>query len=191
MKDDTAVSTECSAAAARAVGDAARVGGDHVLGVRGAERQPAGRPARAVRDGRGRSGAPRRWARSTPAIGRRRWPSRCMAGWSVLLVLSVALLDADAAAPGGKRHFDMLTDFAMFGAVIFETMAVMTIFVLRRKMPPTRARPYRCWGYPVVPALYMVLPACLLVNYFVNQQAEAVGGSVIIAAGLAVYYLLA
>ena len=57
-----------------------------------------------------------------------------MGGWSTLLVLSVAVL-TEAGVLKGKGHFDTLTDFAMFGAVIFETMAVMSIFVLRRKMP--------------------------------------------------------
>ena len=84
--------------------------------------------------------------------------------------------------------FDLLTNFAMFGAVIFETMAVMAIFVLRRKMP-LAPRPYRCWGYPVVPALYVILPACVLANMFIKQQREAWTGTVFILTGVAVYYL--
>jgi amino acid transporter len=111
-----------------------------------------------------------------------------MAGWAVLLVVAVALLTEANVLDEKKSHFDILTDFAMFGAVIFETLAVTTIFVFRRKLP-SADRPYRCWGYPVVPALYLILPAMVLGNMFVNQQAEAASGLGFIALGAAVYAL--
>ncbi len=128
-----------------------------------------------------------------------------MTGWSCLLVLGVAFLtrtlpylagqlhfDRLAAALGsleGKDHFDILTDFAMFGAVIFETMAVATIFVFRRLYPKAE-RPYRCWGYPVVPVVYMVIPAFILGNMFLHQRLEAGVGVVFIASGAIVYWLI-
>jgi hypothetical protein len=68
-------------------------------------------------------------------------------------------------------------------------MAVVSIFVFRRRYPDAE-RPYRCVGYPVVPALYVVLPGFVLVNMFVHQQAEALAGVAFIATGAAVYYLL-
>jgi amino acid transporter len=106
-----------------------------------------------------------------------------MAGWTTVLVIAVGLLH------GSKSVFDTLTDFAMFGAVIFETLAVATIFVFRRKMP-TAERPYRCPGYPIVPALYLILPALVLGNMFVYQQLEAVVGLGFIAVGAVVYALV-
>ena len=42
---------------------------------------------------------------------------------------------------------------------------------------PKAERPYRCWGYPVVPALYVILPAFILGNMFVHQQTEAAAAS--------------
>ena len=66
-----------------------------------------------------------------------------MAGWASLMVLTVAFLTWAGVLDAQKSHFDRLTDFAMFGALIFETMAVLTIFVLRRTMPDA-PRPYRC-----------------------------------------------
>src|SRR5215475_5529690 len=74
-----------------------------------------------------------------------------MAGWSVLLVVGVAVLTEGGIVDPEKSHFDILTDFAMFGAVIFETMAVMALFTLRWKMPDAE-RPYKSFGYPVLPA---------------------------------------
>src|SRR3954453_13341038 len=106
-----------------------------------------------------------------------------LAGGAVLLILVVAVMTTSPILPvkteeGGwnwvplldptKSHFDRLTDFAMFGAVIFETMAVMSIFVFRWRYSRME-RPYRCPGYPVVPALYVVLPAFVLVNMFWAQ----------------------
>src|SRR5438445_4449760 len=105
-----------------------------------------------------------------------------MAGWACILVLAAAVLTRndlpiltagewtiDLNMPKDKSVFDVLTDFAMFGAVIFETIAVLTIFVFRWRMPDAE-RPYRCPGYPLVPALYVILPAFLLGNMFFRQR---------------------
>jgi basic amino acid/polyamine antiporter, APA family len=123
-----------------------------------------------------------------------------MAAWACILVVAAAALtrnklptimlgewEFDPNLPEKKPLFDVLTDFSMFGAVIFETMAVVSIFVFRWTMPDAK-RPYRCWGYPVVPALYVVLPALILGNMFVNQRTEALIGAGFIALGAAVYY---
>jgi amino acid transporter len=111
-----------------------------------------------------------------------------MAAWSAFLVVAAGVLtDLGYLAPD-KSHFDVMTDFAMFGSVTFESLAVTTIFVFRRRLPHAD-RPYRCPGYPVVPALYLVLPALILGNMFVNQQVEALTGVAFIALGAAVYGL--
>jgi amino acid transporter len=110
-----------------------------------------------------------------------------LAVWSCLLVVGVAVLkDVEILEPD-KSAFDALTDFAMFGAVIFETLTVTTIFVFRRRRPDAD-RPYRCVGYPVVPALYLILPMLILGNMFVSQQVEAAIGVAFILAGVLVYY---
>jgi amino acid transporter len=108
--------------------------------------------------------------------------------WACLLVVAVAALTDVGWLDASKSHFDMMTDFAMFGAVIFETLAVTTIFVFRWKLPKAE-RAYRCWGYPVVPALYLILPALILGNMFFNQLLEAVTGVLFIWLGAVVYLL--
>jgi amino acid transporter len=110
-----------------------------------------------------------------------------MAVWSCLLVVGVAVLGEVTDWIKDKDPFDVLTDFAMFGAVIFETMAVTSIFVFRRRYPNVE-RPYRCWGYPVVPAVYVLLPALILGNMFVHQRTEAAVGVCFIGLGAGVYY---
>ncbi len=128
-----------------------------------------------------------------------------MAGWSCLLVLCVGALtqyrvpviplgftQLDLNVPPGKSPFDIMTDFVIFGSVTFETLAVATIFMFRWRIPVTpENRPYRCWGYPVVPALYILIMCAVLVNMFVTpeQRTEAMIGAGFIATG-AVAYLL-
>jgi amino acid transporter len=130
------------------------------------------------------------------------WAILTLAAWSALLVLGGAALtryrlpvipvggwSIDLNVPEGKPLFDVLTDFAMFGAVIFETLAVVSIFVFRRKWPDAE-RPYRCIGYPVVPALYVLLPAFILSNMVVRQFLEVLTGVGFIAVGVGVYFVL-
>lgn len=123
-----------------------------------------------------------------------------MGVWAALLVMAAAALtesrlpvvqlagwEFDVNVPRGKSLFDVLTDFAMFGAVIFETMAVATIFVFRWRLPEVE-RPYRCWGYPVVPALYVGILACVVVSTFINQRTESLVGAGFIVTGAVVYF---
>src|SRR5579875_2917836 len=114
-----------------------------------------------------------------------------LAAWSSLQVMSVALLTWLGWLEASKSPFDRLTDFAMFGAVIFETLAVVSIFVFRRRHAAGE-RPYRCPGYPWVPALYVILPTFIGVNMFLRQETlvEALAGVGFIALGAAVYGVL-
>jgi amino acid transporter len=125
-----------------------------------------------------------------------------MASWAALLVLAAAALghyrlpvvpvgswQLDLNLPKGKALFDTLTDFAMFGAVMFETLAVASIFVFRRLYPDAE-RPYRCWGYPAVPAVYVVIMALVLLNMFFEQTTEALIGVAFIAVGAGVYLFI-
>lgn len=112
-----------------------------------------------------------------------------LALWSSGLVLGVAALQQLGQLDPKKDHFDILTDLAMFGAVIFETMAVLSIFAFRWKYPDM-PRPYRCLGYPWVPGLYVVLPLMVVANYFVNQRYEALIGTLIVVSGVLVYRVI-
>ena len=118
-----------------------------------------------------------------------------LALWSCLMVLAVAVLLTLVKLKDSP--FDILTNHAMFGAVIFETLAVVSIFVFRRRgagrtaeASTTTERPYRCWGYPVVPALYVVLPALILVSMIVQEPLQAAVGAAVVGAGAVVYGIL-
>jgi amino acid transporter len=123
---------------------------------------------------------------------RYRTPARAilaLAGWSSLLVLGSATLVKADILPKDKAIFDVMTDYALFGAIIFETMAVATIFPLRMRMPNLE-RPYRCPGYPFVPAIYVVILATVLCNMFFRQTIEAMVGLGFIAVGVGVYFAI-
>jgi APA family basic amino acid/polyamine antiporter len=60
-----------------------------------------------------------------------------------------------------SSSFDTLTDYAIFGLWIFYGLVTAAVFILRRKLPDME-RPYRAWGYPVVPVLFLLATALLL-----------------------------
>jgi APA family basic amino acid/polyamine antiporter len=65
-------------------------------------------------------------------------------------------------------------------------IAASTVFVLRRKEPDT-PRPYRAWGYPIVPAIFVIVAAVLLYYTFTENIRNSAWGLVVIAAGVPVY----
>jgi len=60
-----------------------------------------------------------------------------------------------------SSSFDTLTDYAIFGLWIFYGLVTAAVFILRRKLPDME-RPYRTWGYPVVPVLFLLATAMIL-----------------------------
>lgn len=124
-----------------------------------------------------------------------------LAVWASVLVLGGAALAhyrlpiftlfghaIDVNVPEGKPNFDILTDFVIFAAVIFETSAVSTIFVFRRRLS-TAERPYRCWGYPFVPAAYILIMVTVAANMAIHQHTEVLVAICFVAVGAAVYAL--
>ena len=65
-------------------------------------------------------------------------------------------------------------------------MTGLAVFVLRRKLPDAE-RPYRVWGYPVVPAIFLLVTVYLLINTFVATPGRALAGFALVIAGLPVY----
>jgi amino acid transporter len=109
-----------------------------------------------------------------------------LAAWSILLVLAAGWVQSHLELK--KSLFDLLTDFCMFGAVIFETLAVTTIFIFRRRYA-TAPRSYRCPGYPWTPLISLLVPVFVMVNMFTSQTVEAVAGISFIGLGAVVYWI--
>jgi APA family basic amino acid/polyamine antiporter len=96
------------------------------------------------------------------------------AAWSSLLVLTATA--------------DALVTYTGFAIVLFSGMAVLALFVLRRRMPDA-PRPFRAWGYPLAPAIYALASVAILVNGLYRAPGATGAGALIIAAGLPVYFL--
>jgi APA family basic amino acid/polyamine antiporter len=83
--------------------------------------------------------------------------------------------------------FDALTDFVIFGGSLFYAMAVAAVFVLRFRHPEW-PRPYRTWGYPWTPALYLLAFAGALTSMLIDKWRQTSAGSLLILAGVAYFY---
>lgn len=83
--------------------------------------------------------------------------------------------------------FDQLSDYVIFASWIFYGLVTSSVFVLRRKMADA-PRPYRTLGYPVVPFVFVLVAAWLVINTLVNRPVESVAGLVLIALGLPIYF---
>jgi APA family basic amino acid/polyamine antiporter len=85
--------------------------------------------------------------------------------------------------------FDTLTDYVIFGSWIFYALITSSIFVYRWKHPDLE-RPYRAFGYPVIPAVFLLVAGWLLLNTLMTAPTQSGIGLLLIALGLPVYYYL-
>jgi basic amino acid/polyamine antiporter, APA family len=74
----------------------------------------------------------------------------------------------------------------MYGMVLSYTLTVIGLFILRRKRPDI-PRPYRCTGYPWIPALYVLIAAAWTLNIIVIRPKEALAGTIIMLIGVPGY----
>ena len=91
-------------------------------------------------------------------------------------------------APPKKRLYDVLTDYAIFGGSMFYFAAVATVFVFRARRPDL-PRPYRTWGYPVVPMVFLAGYVFIIISMFWAAPKECLMGLSLIAVGLPFYWM--
>lgn len=89
-----------------------------------------------------------------------------------------------------KRLYDVLTDYAIFGGSMFYFAAVAAVFVFRFRRPDL-PRPYRTWGYPVVPLVFLAGYVFIITSMFRAAPSECLTGIVLIGAGMPFYWLTA
>lgn len=94
--------------------------------------------------------------------------------WSMVLALS--------------GTYEQLFTYVMFASILFSAAAGAALFVLRRTQPD-RPRPYRAWGYPVVPAVFLVGSAIFVLNTLVERPVESFTGLGLVLIGVPVYLL--
>jgi APA family basic amino acid/polyamine antiporter len=93
--------------------------------------------------------------------------------WSGVLVLSGTLSE--------------LVSYTGFAVVLFSAIAVAAVFVLRR-LVPSEPRPFRAWGYPWAPGIFVLASALILANELYRSPRTSAAGLGVIAAGVPVYW---
>src|SRR5216683_3138769 len=83
-------------------------------------------------------------------------------------------------------RYDQLYTYVIFGMVLSYTLTVIGLFVLRWKKPDI-PRPYRCTGYPWLPAIYVLVGAAWTVNTIIRRPTEAFWGATIVLIGVPGY----
>jgi APA family basic amino acid/polyamine antiporter len=81
-----------------------------------------------------------------------------------------------------------LLDYCTFSSLIFYIITIAGLFVLRKKMPDVE-RPYKAFGYPFIPALYIILTTLICVDLLVYKTFNCGMGLLIIALGVPVYFM--
>ncbi len=89
---------------------------------------------------------------------------------------------------GYGNLYGNLLDYVISAALIFYILTIIGIFLLRRKQPDVE-RPYRAFGYPIAPALYVVGATVILLVLFIYQTATTWPGLIIVLTGVPVYFL--
>jgi basic amino acid/polyamine antiporter, APA family len=82
--------------------------------------------------------------------------------------------------------YDWLYTYVIFGMMFSYTLTVIGLFVLRWKRPDV-SRPYRCTGYPWLPALYVLVAVVWTLNTIFRRPTEALGSAIIVLIGVPFY----
>ncbi len=117
------------------------------------------------------------------------WGLVIQAIWAAILVLprTIKVDKATGAESFGSLYNDLLT-YVISAALVFYILTIAGIFRLRKTRPDAE-RPYRAFGYPLVPALYIVGAAVILAVLLIYQTATTWPGFIIIATGIPVYFI--
>lgn len=92
--------------------------------------------------------------------------------WSCILIVS--------------GTFNQLLTYTSFALLLFSAITAISVFVLRAKRP-LLARPYKTWGYPVAPALFVISSLIICISTALERTSESLLGLLVVSAGIPVY----
>jgi len=84
--------------------------------------------------------------------------------------------------------YGQLLDYVVFAVLIFYVLTIIGVFILRKK-EPTLERPYKAFGYPVIPALYILLATLIMIILLIFKPDYTWPGLIIVILGIPVYFL--
>jgi APA family basic amino acid/polyamine antiporter len=85
--------------------------------------------------------------------------------------------------------YNQLLGYVMLAVILFYILTIIGIFILRKKMPNAE-RPYKAFGYPILPILYILLASAFCLILLVKMFDVTGWGLLIVALGIPVYYIL-
>jgi basic amino acid/polyamine antiporter, APA family len=106
--------------------------------------------------------------------------------WAIVLVIPRTF---DPATGQYGNLYGNLLDYIISAALLFYVLTITAVFRLRKTMPDV-PRPYRTFGYPIVPALYIVAAAVIMIVLLIYRPATTWPGFVIVLLGIPVFALL-
>jgi len=109
--------------------------------------------------------------------------------WAALLVLArTRLVDAQTGAVSYGNLYSDLLDYVVFAVLIFYVLTIFGLFRLRRSRPDAE-RPYRAFGYPLIPAFYIVAALAIMLVLILYKTQTTWPGLVIVLLGVPVYWV--
>ena len=87
-----------------------------------------------------------------------------------------------------QEHTAILLDYVIFAVLIFFTLTILAIFILRKKRPDI-PRPYKAFGYPVIPAIYIFTTIVIMVILLIYKPDYTFPGLAIVLLGIPVFYI--
>jgi APA family basic amino acid/polyamine antiporter len=107
--------------------------------------------------------------------------------WAIVLVLPRTF---DSRTQTYGNLYNNLLEYIISAALVFYILTISAVFRLRIKRPDAE-RPFRAWGYPWLPALYIAGAAAIVVALFTYRRATTWPGFMIVFTGIPIYALLA
>jgi APA family basic amino acid/polyamine antiporter len=101
--------------------------------------------------------------------------------------VAIVALSAWSAVLALSGSYEQLFTYVMFSSILLHMVGAIGLFVLRRRRPE-QPRPYRVWGYPYVPGLFILASMAFVANTLVEKPAESLAGLGLLALGLPVYW---
>jgi len=101
--------------------------------------------------------------------------------------IAIAALTIWSAVLALSGTYEQLFTYVMFASILFSAAAGAALFRLRQTMPE-RPRPYRTWGYPAVPALFILGSLAFVLNTLIQRPTESLLGLGLLALGLPAYW---
>lgn len=129
--------------------------------------------------------------RSTGTLNKRGVPGSALVYQCIWITVLILLRTKDVDAAGAvtyKNLYSDLLNYVVFAVLLFYVLTIAGIFVLRSKRPEME-RPYRAFGYPFVPLLYIVAALAIMLVLLLYQTQTAGRGLVIVLLGVPVYLL--